>query len=131
MRVECRVSDAKELATAKKDSEVCLASDAHFRPFDDCREFAHSESASSVSASRRLAGSKKKSAGDEFTLGTQLFLQQFLGVVTLLSSREEVFAARSAMSLESEPNQTLEPTIRAGTPRAEPRVAPAPIAAHL
>ena len=125
------MSDASELATAKERSEVGFASDAHFRLFDDCREFARSKSVSSVSVSRRLAPSKKKCAGDEFTLGTRLLLQQFSGVVTSFSNREEIFTARPAMSLESEPNQTLEPTIRAVTFRACARPAPALIAAHL
>ena len=110
MRDECLVSDASELATAK-DSEVCFASDAHFRPFDDCRDFARLESASSVSDSRRLA--RFRSAGVEFTLGTRLFIQQIFSVVTLFPQPKK-FVARSAASLESEPNQTLQPTAATG-----------------
>ena len=77
---------------AKEKTEVCRASGAHFRPFDDCREFVHS-----------------KSARDEFTRGSQLFTQQFPGVVTLFSNRKK-FTARLTESLESESNQTPEPT---------------------
>ena len=112
MRDEYIVSDASESATAKERSEVCRASDAHFRPFNAGCEFARLKNASSVSDSRRLA-SPKKGAGVEFTLGTQLFLQQFLHVVTLFPQPKK-FAAPSATPLESEPNQTPEPTAPSG-----------------
>src|ERR1700712_2988554 len=110
MREECITSDARESAMAQK-SEAGFASDAHFRPFDDCREFARLKIASSASESRRPAPSKKI-AGVEFSLGTQRFLQQLPGVVTSFPNRK--FAARPATPLEKTPNQTSEPTAPSG-----------------
>jgi hypothetical protein len=104
MRVESSFYDASELATAK-DPEVCGASDAHFRRFNDCREFARSKRASSAFVPRSLAP-YKNSAGVEFTLGTKLFLQQVLSVVTWFPKQKKI-AARPIASLESEPNQAL------------------------
>ena len=112
MRDERSVCEASELASAK-DSEVCFASDTHFRRFDDCREFARSKRAVSSADDSSDFSTAKKSAGVEFTLGTPLFREQFIGLVTWFPKQEK-FAARLATSLESEPNQTLEPTAPSG-----------------
>ena len=92
MRVELPVCGASELAVAKKKTEVCRASGAHFRPFDAGPEFVLS-----------------KSASVGFAFGSQRFTQQFPGIVTLFSNREK-FAARLTESPESESNQSPEPT---------------------
>jgi hypothetical protein len=120
MRIESSFCDASELATGIEKTEVCPASDAllrrltttassfvrleddvgpgggaHFRLSPGCREFAHAEN-----------------AGGSFTLGRKHFLQHFPGVVTFPNQTK--FAAWPATSLESEPNQTLEPTAPSG-----------------
>ena len=66
----------------------------------------------------------------DYTLAGRRFIRRFLGIVTSTSNQPKI-VARFFPATETEPNQALEPTIRAGTPRAEPRVAPALIAAHL
>jgi hypothetical protein len=99
----CPASDAllRRLTTAASSivrlkSDVGPVSDAHFRLSRSCREFAHAEN-----------------AGVGFTLGRMRFSQQFRRVVTSFPNQEKI-AARLAMSPESEPNQTLEPTAPSG-----------------
>src|SRR5882724_1874965 len=59
-----------------------------------------------------------ESAWREFTLGGERIIRQIPGVMIFISSH---CAAGFFSAAPSEPNQTPEPTIRAGTPRAEPR----------
>lgn len=96
MRVELPVCDASELAVAKEKTEVCRVSGAHFRPVDAGREFGPS-----------------KIASVGFTLGSQRLLPQFPGIVTSISNQEKL-TARFSIPLESESNQTLQPTAAAG-----------------
>ena len=77
----------------------------------------------------KVASRVKKSAWRELEFVGERGSRCDLSVVTWIPNRK--FAALRSEPLSQLPNQSSEPTILAVTPRAEPRVAPAKIAAHL
>ena len=97
MRVELQVCGASEWARVAQESS---------RP-------ASKRSRHPRGVLRPARRSKPEKRTRRFTFGRKLFLQQFPRVVTRFPKQKK-FTARRAESLESEPNQTLEPTAPSG-----------------
>src|SRR6266700_4476456 len=104
---ESEFADVGESAKTKR-SRFRPAGELSFHPNDGLRP-------ASVSGNSRH---------HDFALAGQQFIRRFSSIVNSISNQRKCVAGFSRAT-ETEPNQALEPTIRAVTPRAEPRVAPA------